>query len=80
MYITLSQRYDNLAYVTLTFKMLFLSLFLKNVVLCNLFLKEKANYNLNNKIAFKTLYEFPIFNQKIYIKKSVTLTLKVFVG
>ena len=53
-----------LASVTLTFKRLFLSLFLKNVLLCNIFLKEKAYYNLNKKIAFKTLYEFPIFNQK----------------
>ena len=68
-----------LASVTLTFKRSFLLQFLNNDLLCNIFLKEKANYNLNNKIAYKTLYEFPIFNQK-YKKKSVTLTLKVFVG
>ena len=28
-----------------------LSLFLNNDILGNIFLKEKANYNLNNKIA-----------------------------
>ena len=44
--------------LTLTIKRLFLdilSLFLNNVVLCNIFLKEKANYNLNKEIAYKIL-------------------------
>ena len=49
-----------LAFVTLTLtvKRLFLvilSLFLNKVVLCNIFLKEKAYYNLNKEIAYKTL-------------------------
>ena len=44
--------------LTLTFQRLFLdilSLILNNVVLCNIFLKEKANYNLNKEIAYKIL-------------------------
>ena len=47
-----------LAFVTwkLTFKRLFLeilSLFLNYVVLCNIFLKKKTDYNLNKEIAYK---------------------------
>ena len=44
--------------LTLTFKRLFLdilSLFLNNVVRCNIFLKKKTDYNLNKEIAYKIL-------------------------
>ena len=44
--------------LTLTFKRLFLdilSLFLNNVVLCNIFIKKKTDYNLNKKITYKIL-------------------------
>ena len=42
--------------LTLTFKRLFLdilSLFLNNVVLCNIFLKKTTDYNLNKEITYK---------------------------
>ena len=44
--------------LTLTFKMLFLDILplcFNNVVLCNIFLKKKTDYNLNKEIAYKIL-------------------------
>ena len=74
-----------LAFVTLTFKKIILdilSLFLNNVVLCNIFLKAKANYNLNKEIFLLIKYckNFPFLSKNIESFSDLDLDLEGILG